>query len=330
MVAFIQKNFVPVIVDNYLVGTPEEQKFYDKAGKVTNGFLVAAASGKRVGWANADEGPGDPAFLGKLLDEYRRLPEADRKPVLTKSLGQEDPDRMPPVLPEGGLTLIVYNTPLEKTDSGELVRARNLPAPGPSWTLETPITLNDLLWLTRDEWQALIPQNPQKGQKGRVPETVQRRLFQFSGHDWFNGCGNPSMWPLRAGDLTWAVEEVSKEEIRLRLQGFSKVGLSQEASKKAKILPEANNGFGSDLNYLGWMKINRAKKAVVDFRMVALGETWTKWNRKTEKDDDELHFYPTGLVVELAGDCSANRTGWPSMAPHRHRHEGINYWDPGK
>ena len=55
-----------------------------------------------------------------------------------------------------------------------------------------------------------------------------------------------------------------------------------------------------------------------------------KWNRKTGKDDDELHFYPTGLVVELASDCSANRTGWPSMAPHRHRHEGINYWDPGK
>jgi hypothetical protein len=328
LVAFIRTHFVPVIVDSYLVGTPEEKKFYDKAGAVTNGFLVAAASGKRVGWTNADEGAGDPGFLGKLLDEYRRLPEADRKPVLTKSLGQEDPDQMPPSLPGGGLTLIVYNTPLEeKTASRELVRARNLMAPGPSWVLETPITHNELLWLTRDEWQALIPQNPQKGQKGGVPGTAQRRLFRFHGFDWSIGVNQNWMPDLRSGDLTWTVEEVSAEEIRLRLQGFSKVGLGQEDSKKAKA---SLDGLGSDLNYLGWMKFNRAKKAIVDFRMVALGETWTKWNRKTEKMDDELHFYPTGLVVELASDCSANRTGWPNAAPRRLLHERINYWDPGK
>src|SRR5262245_7257484 len=110
LIAFIRDNFIPVVVDNYLPGTAVEKAFYQKTGGVSNGFLVAAASGKAVGGAEwGVDG------LRKSLAAYRRLPEADRKPTLEKPDGKGNPDEMPPSPPPGGLTLIVYNTSVERT-----------------------------------------------------------------------------------------------------------------------------------------------------------------------------------------------------------------------
>lgn len=316
---------MPLVVDNYLPGTPAEKKFYEKTGGVSNGFLVVAAGGKAVGAVEGWE-----ENLRKLVEAYRRLPDAERKPTLEKDLGKADPDEMPPSPPAGGLTLIMYNTPLERTANGELIRARNLMAPGPSWALETPITLNDLLWLTREEWQALVPANPQKGMKGRVPETAQRRLFMFNAYDWSSGYQN-DMVRLRSGDLTWVVEEVTANEVRTRLEGYSKTGASLEETQKCPCKDAYGcTHWGSELNYLGFMKYDRSKKAIVDFRLVGLGETLTKYNRKTMKNDPEVQRLPTALAIELASDCSANQGGWHPLAPHRMRHARINYWNPGR
>jgi hypothetical protein len=324
-VAYIRDHFVPLVVDNYLAGTPVEQEFYERAGGVSNGFLVVAASGKAVGHVEGWE-----ENLAKLLAAYRRLPDADRKPKLEKDLGKPNPDQMPPVPPAGGLTLIIYNTPLERTAKGDLIRARNLMAPGPSWALETPITLNDLLWLTREEWQALVPQNPQKGQKGRVPETAQRRLFMFNGYDWSCGYQNDAL-PLRSGELTWVVEEVTENEIRSRLEGFSKVGAGLEEARKCPCKDSYRcSHWGTELSYRGFMKFDRFRKTISEFRLVGLGETTTKHNRTTLRHDREVNVFPTGLVVELAADCPANRNGWHPLAPYRMRHARIDYWKPGR
>jgi hypothetical protein len=313
-----------VVVDNYLPGGEENKKFYEKTGAASNGFIVVAAGGKLV--KNVEGGVEN---LRELVKAYRGLPEADRKPELPKSAGKENPDEMPPTPPSGGLTLIVYNTPLEQTSGGELIRARKLTAPGPSWPLETPITLNDLLWLTRAEAQALVPQNPQKGQKGRVPETAQRRLFMYEGYDWECGYQNDVL-PFREGDLTWTVEEVDSKEVVMRLEGFSKVGGGPEEMKKCSCRSAHDcNHYGSDLDYHGFMKIDRSKNAIVEFRLVGLGETRTKYNRRIEKYDAQVHQVPTGLVIELASDSPVNRTGWPSMAPHRMRQFRFDYWNPG-
>lgn len=321
--AYIRENFVPLAVDNYLPGTPVEQNFYDKTGRVTNGFLVAAASGKALGHVDGREDN-----LAKMRVAYRRLPEADRKPALETELGKPDPDKMPPSPPAGGLTLIIYSAPLERTANGDLVRARNLMAPGPSWALETPITVNDMLWLTREEWQALVPANPHKGQRGRVPETAQRRLFMFNGYEW--SCGTQfTVHGLRSGGLTWVVEEVTDGEILTRIEGFSKVGAGLEDARKCPCADMRGcSHWGTELSYRGVLKFDRSKKTISEFRLVALGETATKHNRQTLKQDKDVNVFPTGLVVELAPDCPANRNGWHPWAPHRMRHGKIDYWNP--
>jgi hypothetical protein len=323
LVAFIRDNFVPVVVDNYLPGSPAEKKFYEKTGRVSNGFLVAAASGKALGIVSAGV-----YNLRKLLEAYRRLPEADRKPIVENTAEKGKPNEMPPSPPPGGLTLIVYNTPLERNQEGKLIRARNVPAPGPSWALQTPITLNDLHWLTRAEWQSMVPAKPKKGLSGSVPEAVQQRLFRLSGYDWSSGYQN-DFPPLRSGALTWTVEEVAENAVHLRFEGFSKVGGSPEEVHKCSCKnPRLCNHWGCDLHYLGFMKIDRAKQTIVDLRMVALGETTTRYNRKILANDLEVRAVPTGLVIELAPDCPANRHGWPPMAPQLYR-TWINYWNPG-
>jgi hypothetical protein len=311
-------------VDNYLTGTPAEKYFYHTAGFVSNGIRVAAASGKVVGPV---EGGVD--NLRKLLEAYRKLPEADRKPALPKATENGNPNEMPPAPPPGGLALIVYNTPIERNKEGKLIRARNLVAPGPAWVLETPITLNDMHWLTKAEWQTMVPQSPKKGLTGRVPEAVQKRLFMTSGYDWTSAYQNDGL-ALRSGDLTWVVEEVTENEVQMRLEGFSKVGASPADLKNCSCKnPLGCYHWGCELHYLGFMKIDRSKKAISELRMVALGETITKYNRKILRNDAEVQVVPTALVIELASDCPANRGGWHPLQPQRLR-PWFNYWDPGK
>jgi hypothetical protein len=288
-------------------------------------LLVVAASGKRVG--GIERGGVD--TLRKLVAAYRRLPVADRRPVLEKTSRAGNPDEMPPSPPPGGLALIIYTTALEKTRNGELIRARNLMAPGPSWVLETPITLNDLHWLTHAESQALIPQDPKTGQTGRFPDAVQRRLFRLSGYDWSSTYQNDAP-PLRSGDLTWTVQKVSPSVIQMRIEGFSRVGGKPEEVRHCSCKnPKLCNHWGCDLRYLGFIKIDRSKQAIVDLRIVALGETTTRYDRRTLSNDSEVHTVPSGLVIELASDCPANRGGWNPLMPYRMRHFRINYWNLG-
>lgn len=290
---------------------------------MSNGFLVVAASGKVVGQVKDWD-------VKKLADAYKRLPEIERKPILEKDLGNPDPERMPPTRPPGALTFIIYNTSLDRNDRGDLVRARGLRAPGPGWPLQTPITLNDLLWLKREEWQALIPTQPKKGMTGRLPESALRRLAMFNGFDWYvNYQNNPRQF--RSGELRWIVEDVSDTEIRTRIVGFSKVGGDAGATQSCSCKETSSCGhWGAELSYLGYVTIARSDSTIREFKLVALGETRTKFNRRKSSTDTEVNVVPTALVIELASDCPANNHGWHALAPVRMRHARINYWDPGK
>lgn len=308
-------------MDNYLLGTPVEQDFYRKTGGITNGFIVVAASGRLVGEVKDWD-------VKKFYTAFMRMPESDRKPVLEKDLGTPNPMQMPPTKPVGATTFIIYNTPLDRDVQGKLVRARRLRAPGPSWPLEAPITLNDLFQLTREESRSLMPDQPDVGQSGMIPESAQRRLFMFNGYDWSLSYQNDVL-PLRSGDLRWTVEKASETEIRLRLDGYSQVGGAPDALQHCRC--NDVNGcvhWGTDLKYRGHAVISRANRTIQELQLVGLGETRTRYNRWKSTFDSKVNVYPTGLVVELASDCPANRNGWHPRAPERMLHAGIDYWNP--
>jgi hypothetical protein len=139
------------------------------------------------------------------------------------------------------------------------------------------------------------------------------------------------MLRLRAGDLHWTVEEVTDSEVRTRIEGFSKVGAAPDECRTCSCKDTYRcNHWGTELVYRGFMRYDRSKKVIRELRLVALGETTTRHNRKTLRHDKHVNVYPTGLVIELAADCPANRNGWHPLAPHRMRHASIDYWNPGQ
>lgn len=135
------------------------------------------------------------------------------------------------------------------------------------------------------------------------------------------------MLPLREGSLTATVESVLGNEVGLRLEGVSKIGATGDSFRECTHEDSYRCGhWGAELAWLGFVKIDRSRKAVTRFELVGLGETHLPRDRRGGKPDGKVHAVPTGVVVELASDCSANRTGWPPLADARLQGY-VNYWD---
>jgi hypothetical protein len=320
----LREQFVPVILDSYLTGTPAEKAFVDRLGRGgTNCIVIAAASGKRVGTTVS------PGELTKLLQEYRALPESDRKPKIEEESGAVDPARLPPELPKGGLSLIVYQVSLGRAENGEYTRLANVMAPGPSWNLKVPLTMNDLIWGTAEESRALIPAGAQKGQKIVVPPSLFKRVAMTQAYDWMLGYQNDWL-PLREGELVMTVDEVTAKEIRLHVEGFSKVGGTEEQMRACTC--ERQRGcshWGCDLQYYGVARIDRARQSFSEFRVVGIGNTWSKVKRADLSYGSQVVRYPTGILLDLPSDVPANRRAWPPLAPQR-LSAGFDYWSASR
>lgn len=311
---------MPVVLDSYLTGTAVEKAFIDRLARGgTNCLVIAAASGKMIGTTTQSR------ELMPLLEKYRALPETERKPRLEAETGPVDATRLPPEMPKGGVALTVYQASLVREPNGELVRAPNIMAPGPCWQLKVPLTMSDLIWGTAEESKALLPPSPQKGQKGTFPASLFKRIAMTQAYDWMCGYQN-SILKLREGELSMTVEEVTAKEVRLRLEGFSKVGGTEEEMKTCACESQRQcPHWGCDMKYYGTARIDRSKQALSEFRVVGLGDTWTKVRRVDSKYGTEVVRYPTGICLELPADVSANRGGWPPLAPVR-LNATFDYW----
>src|SRR5687767_3037059 len=110
----MKERFIPVILDGYLRGTASEKEFLKQCGTVGNGFTYISASGRKMG--------GD-SYLGangmeKALEEFRKLPEEDRKPKIVKPEAVDAKASVPIPPPAGGLRANVYFTYLERDGEG--------------------------------------------------------------------------------------------------------------------------------------------------------------------------------------------------------------------
>lgn len=88
--------------------------------------------------------------------------------------------------PVGGLVLKVHARFLSRGDQGELCYARGEDCPlfgkGPETIRRHRLYLEpntEYLWLTKPEWQSLVPANPVKGDKAAVAPAIVERLARF-------------------------------------------------------------------------------------------------------------------------------------------------------
>lgn len=245
------------------------------------------------------------AVLAQGLKEWQKLPEAERKPGATQVGAPRKLDaNYSRALPAGALVLNVYTRILDKDRSGDYcVGTCNMPGADQA--------ARDHLWLTAQDWKALVPKQPRKGDTLPIPNRLVQRIARF--HLLDNTRGEPPNWTreeVRTAKLRLTVDEVTPKAVILRLEGSVLLATSANPA-------EAERGF--DVRLLGYLRYDTAKRAFDRFDVVALGE---HWGQGPFTHGARPGRTPLGVAFELArGDSPAEQ-----VPPQGARHL-QSYWD---
>ncbi len=283
--ALATQDFIPVAIDSrHLAHRPDaEGKFFQKLGwGSVNTLCVATANGKTFELSSKWNFP-------EGLEKWRQLPRAERGPgVKLEDLGKYDPAyNLTP--PPGGLIANVYIRRLAQNPQGQWYTPPMLgvESDDPQFPKLHAEPNRDHLWLTKAEWQALVPVGLKKGDTVAVPAPIVERIFRFYLLDRSICEGSP--WERKevlAGGLRLTVEEASPAAVRLRLQGSAQLGKNPKEALRFQIL--------------GLLDYDAQQKAFRRFDLVALS-------------DDGL-----GVAFELArGETPVDR-----LAPYSLSYEG--------
>jgi hypothetical protein len=269
--------------------------------------------------------------LHEVLEAYSKLPEGERRPRAVD--GEEKPVPAPP---PGGLVLTIYDRPLGRSEGGRyrLPEGRDLGG----FRTDAPHGQRGSLWLTEDECRSLLPENPRRGDRHRVPAKLARRLCLY-------GLWPQTLWvveqtwqpdSLREGELSLTVEEVTERAVRMRLAG--PVLLSGTGPLKlyptGKVLKTVNNCYDARLE--GVVVYDRADRKITRWDVAVLGDYTGCWftghdGWKEATADAPL---PLGFALEL--DADAYRVPAERRRPRSFVHAYIFkdreqfYWDPDK
>jgi hypothetical protein len=275
-------------------------------GSTRQGVYLLTASGKLLMFKNHQ----DPAVMREVLRQglaaWRNLPAAERLPGAVKV---EEPDKTDPNYhrqpPEGGLIVNVFTRILDHEGIDGYCRG-SCGVPGGN------AAARDHLWLTRGEWQALIPRGAKKGAEYPVPAAVAARILRF--HLVDNTRGEPNFWrteEIRAKKMTLTVEEATDKELRLRLSGKAFLATAAEPAT-------ADRGY--DVELRGLIRYDVPKQVIDRLTLVAIGD---HWGRGTYTGAARPGRQPLGIVFELSrGDKPADRVA-PQAARDLHSYLGA-------
>lgn len=249
---------------------------------------IVTAAGKRIGHPELNS-KGYLLTLQKALKQWSALPEAERKPgaVQVPPRGPIDPKRAGLIPPEGCLIVRVVNRQLEPDGNGWWRYTKPtdyLPhLSDPKIMASDKATLlwtqpaNDFLWVTKAEWQALMPADPRPGLDVKVPVSLCERIFRYH-LDPSRGMAEGDSFAhvnADAGKLRLTVEAVGAREVRLRLDGVAKLHNPRTHLLTYKSPSTERSKSQVPLDYeprlLGYLAYDPMKKAFTRFDVVALG-----------------------------------------------------------
>jgi hypothetical protein len=298
-----REDFVAVAADDWYQRRrqDEEGEFFRKVadqgprkgqgGATRQGIYVLTADGRLLAYRNHHDPSVMRAVLQQGLKEWQKLPEEKRRAGTIKVGEPAKVDAAyARVAPKGGLILNVFTRILDHNDKNELCHG----------TCQFPggdRAARDHLWLTAEEWKALIPANPRQGDTLTVSDRLAKRLGRF--HLVDNTRGEPPHWSreqVRSGSLKLTVEEANRDKVRLKIEGSYLLATSADSAK-------AERGF--DVRVLGYIQVDAAKQAIERFDVVAVGEHWGEgpFTRRARPGRT-----PLGVAIELArGDSAADR-----------------------
>jgi hypothetical protein len=313
----ISANFIPVSVSNF------DQNRKDAVGEFVraSGMQFPGAGGSR--WYVTADGK----ILGRspkeALDKWKTLPEAERAPGAVKvgELGAIDALRTGPTPPRGGLIIKVYYRAFmhDGPDKLRYVTGKDLwhdtegkkseekqesIYPG---SITTPQAQPDHMWLTEAEWQSLLPVNPRRGDKAAVPAGITDRFIRWHLNPLsvYGETAALGAQAVRASALTLTVDAVSKSSVRLRLDGFARLG--KEAPKEvAEGKCACIDQWGYEPRLLGFIEYDNVKKVITRFDVVALGDHFGRLG--IADSAARIGLQPLGISFELVtGNAPADR-----------------------
>jgi hypothetical protein len=303
------------------------------AARAANGYVgTITASGKelvRGGMPNT----GLHKYLEAAAKAFVALPASEREPGAVKipERGPLDPRRLVAVRPPiDALIVRVYNRQLmhdqkdgfRYTVRDDYITALRDPKLG---FVSSPTEAtdryrepgNDMMWVTKAEWQALMPANARLGQVVPVPTSLCLRIYRFHldpGRGVSEG-QNFSGASAAAGNLQLTVEKVSDSEVRLRLDGMVNLENPRKALEGYQSPGNLGPGrsqfnvgspFGHGLTYkprlLGYLAYDPAKNKFTRFDVVALGEVHGRPSAENPSAERLGAENPLGVAFELVTD----------------------------
>jgi hypothetical protein len=281
----------------------------DKQWVTSSGYMnCVSAGGKLLG--------GRPS--AKVLEEFMKLPEEERKPGAVQVPDLKPEERVIAAPPEGGLVLRVHARFLGRGDDGALRHAEMADFPLMSDNPERARTWKQFLqpnteymWLTREEARALAPSEPAKGQKLAVDAAIPERMARFHltpQRATTSEGGIVSARSVKSAALALVVEEVSPERIRMRLEGSVHWGSDYDEAKATTPNGPLAQGFETALD--GRVEYDRTRQAFTRFDIVAPGHVWGRWGDANGKsmNVERPGRAPFGFAFELAtGESPTDR-----------------------
>jgi hypothetical protein len=276
----------------------------EKHWVTSSGYMSCVSpSGKYLGWSPA-----------KALEAFLKLPEDERKPGAVTVPDLKPSEALIPSPPEGGLVLKVHARFLGTDDKGELRYAKPEDFP----LMEAKNTWNlflqpntEYMWLTKEEWKALVPANPAKGASVPVPPAIGERMARFHLNPrraMTSEDGILRKDAIKSAKLALVVDDVSADRIRLVLDGSIHTGTEFDAA--GATTPNGPLAFGFATPIRGVLEYDRAKNVFTRFDIAAPGEVWGRWGDANGKSlfAERPGRTPFGFAFELTqGDSPSNR-----------------------
>jgi hypothetical protein len=276
---------------------------------------VVSASGKHLGHFPSQ----------KLLDEFNKLPDEDRRPNGGKIPDLKLGESAVPAPPKNGLILRVHTRAMARDGKGgyRAVAVEDYPlAKGDVKHFEWLKSFGnfgpnvDSMWLTEEEWRGLVPAKPTRGERFDVAPAVTERLARFHlvPHKMVGGGGGWGKKAVNKASLNLTVEEVTEGMVRLRAEGFAHLGSAYDAEKATT--PNGPLGHGYEAPLHGLLEYDRKKERFTRFDLIALGDVWGRWGDANGKSMtvERPGRNPVLVAIELAkGDSPTERIppgGW--------------------
>ena len=271
-VKLINKEFIPLAANGWGFGAVLTAR-----GEVVAPPLHSGDTGGPDGTNN----PFAPKRLHAVLAKFKQLPP-EKRMASSAELPNSWKGKALASPPAEGLILKQYNRGFHRDADGKMHP-------------DGQVSLHDSLWMTKAEWQSLVPEQPKVGDSRTVPAFLVSRLGVHHGSA-IGPANGVKISATPKPTLTLTVEDASPEQLRLRLKGSLQTSDCQGSLKVAVV----------DYQVTGCLHYDVKKKTFSRFDMVAVGDISGTANPP-----------PKGrtMVVVMLFELSPGDTPWQRTPP---------------